>query len=125
MSWCPACGSEYREGFERCAECDVELVDRAPERPRIGPEWTSVGVFTTSEEAVLARGLLRGCGLVAEVFDREMHVAPYGMALLGEAELLVPPDQAERARAVLASASTIGRDSDEQEGAEVGEPPEA
>lgn len=24
--WCPNCGDEYREGFDRCAECDVGFV---------------------------------------------------------------------------------------------------
>jgi len=24
--FCPKCRSEYREGFSRCAECDVELI---------------------------------------------------------------------------------------------------
>src|SRR5256885_8002568 len=24
---CPQCGAEYRQGFTRCADCDVELVE--------------------------------------------------------------------------------------------------
>ena len=28
MPWCPKCGAEYRDGFTRCASCDVPLVDR-------------------------------------------------------------------------------------------------
>src|SRR5260221_11524796 len=27
---CPRCGSEYREGFTRCTDCDLELVPSAP-----------------------------------------------------------------------------------------------
>ena len=26
LLYCPSCGGEYREGFERCAACDVKLV---------------------------------------------------------------------------------------------------
>ena len=30
---CPACGSEYRDGFVRCADCDVDLVPNLPPAP--------------------------------------------------------------------------------------------
>jgi hypothetical protein len=29
--YCPKCKAEYREGFTRCADCEVELVDALPE----------------------------------------------------------------------------------------------
>jgi hypothetical protein len=28
--FCPNCGAEYRPGFTRCSDCDVELVEAAP-----------------------------------------------------------------------------------------------
>ncbi len=28
--FCPACGSEYREGFTHCIDCDVDLVKELP-----------------------------------------------------------------------------------------------
>lgn len=28
--YCPQCGAEYRQGFSRCFDCDVELVDEPP-----------------------------------------------------------------------------------------------
>ena len=30
---CPQCNAEYREGFTRCADCDVELVAPPPPPP--------------------------------------------------------------------------------------------
>jgi len=30
--WCPQCRAEYREGFTRCADCDLELTDERPTR---------------------------------------------------------------------------------------------
>jgi hypothetical protein len=33
MPFCPTCRAEYRPGIERCADCDVPLVDELPEEP--------------------------------------------------------------------------------------------
>lgn len=36
MPWCPVCKSEYRDGFYKCADCGVELIDSLPnEEPEI------------------------------------------------------------------------------------------
>lgn len=32
--WCPKCGAEYREGFYRCADCDVDLVYEPPKKEK-------------------------------------------------------------------------------------------
>ena len=29
--FCPLCKAEYREGFTKCADCDVELIENLPE----------------------------------------------------------------------------------------------
>jgi uncharacterized RDD family membrane protein YckC len=31
--WCPTCGDEYRTGFTRCHDCNVDLVDEPPPPP--------------------------------------------------------------------------------------------
>lgn len=28
--YCPKCGREYRDGFYRCADCNVDLVEEKP-----------------------------------------------------------------------------------------------
>ena len=35
MSFCPECKSEYRPGFNRCSDCDVDLVEQLPEETEI------------------------------------------------------------------------------------------
>lgn len=110
MPYCPSCGVEYREGFERCSDCDVELVAALPdEGPAVvDAEWVGVAVFTTDEAAGLAVGFLHGEGLQAELLDKMMHVQPYGMGLLGEVVLMVPQADASRARELLAEADLGG-----------------
>jgi len=108
MPFCPSCGAEYRGGFTRCSECGVELVADPPVTPRIGPKWVVVAAFTTPEEARFARDYLVGEDVAAEVLDLEMHVQPFGMGLLGEVQLLTPPEVAYRASRLL-SAHRLGR----------------
>jgi len=102
MPWCPKCGAQYREGFTRCSECGVELTADPPSAAPVGPEWVTVATFASDEEAALARGFLIGRGLQAEILDQQMHIQPYGTVIMGEISLMVPPEEEERARALLA-----------------------
>jgi hypothetical protein len=36
--FCPQCQAEYRQGFMRCADCDVNLVDELPKTALVAPE---------------------------------------------------------------------------------------
>lgn len=51
--FCPECRSEFREGFTRCAECDVELVPSLPS-PDGDPDAALVRVLETSDPALIA-----------------------------------------------------------------------
>jgi len=113
VPWCPECGAEYREGFTECSECRVALTNeppasaRPPEPP--GPPWVEVASYTTVEEATLAQGLLNEQAIPAEVVDRHVVLSPFPQVDEAEVLLLVPPELAERADAVLAEAES-GRD---------------
>ena len=37
--FCPECKAEYRYGFSRCADCDVDLVPELPPEPEETPEY--------------------------------------------------------------------------------------
>lgn len=52
MGYCPACGAEYLEGVEECADCGLPLVDEPPELEegpsfldRVTAAWVLRGVF--------------------------------------------------------------------------------
>lgn len=49
--YCPQCRAEYREGFDRCAECDVKLVAELPPEDHTPVEH--VVVFETTEPDVI------------------------------------------------------------------------
>jgi hypothetical protein len=64
---CPTCGSEYREGFVRCADCDVDLVAALPSAPS-GDERSQiqlVEVFETGDptEMSVLESLLQDAGI--------------------------------------------------------------
>ena len=76
---CPNCASEYREGFTRCAECDVDLVDA------IAVERTNVAPLTLESSGEL----------VAELVDRlEKAGVPYAIEA-GTALTLLDDPEAE------------------------------
>ena len=125
MPWCPECGAEYREGFTRCSECDVELAVSPPpslQTPREpGPPWVEVASYTSVEEARLAQGLLEEQGIEAEVVDRHVVLNPFPQVDEAEVLLLVGPENAERADILLADADagedTLPEDVDAEPGA--------
>lgn len=127
MPFCPECGAEYREGFDRCSECDVPLVNEPPstsesEGPVPDEEWVPVAAFTTVEEAELACGLLHAEGIRAEIVDKDMHVQPFGRGILDEVGLLVPRADLARAEAALDQADA-GQDELSEDEPETAETP--
>lgn len=57
--YCPDCGSEYREGFVQCGDCEVPLVDGPPQEPE-HPDLRFVTILETGDpgEIALAESIL-------------------------------------------------------------------
>jgi|SRR5882724_11325627 len=116
--FCPECQSEFREGFTRCSDCDVDLVSEpgapAPAEQHLG------NLMPLAEE--------QSPELVAEVLDRlEKAEVPYvieagtALAMLGNDEIVLEKPDPWEARvwvpeAFREQATSILSDVDEQYG---------
>lgn len=113
---CPNCRSEFREGFTRCPDCDVELVARLPAdaRPGKGEDW--VEVIDTADVSLLPilRSALDGAGIPFVVEGDEglglwplsLHETAFGVKHGLAARIFVPADRAAEAHELLASGAT-------------------
>ena len=115
MMFCPKFGAEYREGFHRCADCDVELVDSLPEPPSEGAASDEgvpvdlVEVARTQDSSLLLvfKSLLDGADIPYTVLgERRMTMEPVGGAFgrpltSWGAVIFVPAERAEEAKELL------------------------
>jgi Putative prokaryotic signal transducing protein len=62
--FCPKCGDEYRPGFTRCADCDVDLVEKRAEIEQ-PPPFEMVTVLETGDQSLVAvaKSVLEGAGI--------------------------------------------------------------
>ena len=104
--FCPQCGSEYREGFTRCADCDVDLVWELPRDPRAAVDL--VKVFETANPALvpIVQSLLDDATIECVVRNKYGHDMSRGAnPLLGPVQFWVREDEAAAARALLSDLS--------------------
>lgn len=114
--FCPRCGSEYREGFTVCKDCDVALVagsSAAPDSP--GPERPDVElvlVYETADAALIpvVKSLLDDAEIQYMVKGESVQDFfglgrfPAGRSyVVGPVGFFVREDEAEAARALLAA----------------------
>ena len=70
MPFCPSCKRDYRPGFARCSDCDMELVESLSEENgekfnRGKLELVSLGSFSVPNEARMFQELLESNGIVS------------------------------------------------------------
>ena len=126
--FCPQCKAEYRVGFIRCSDCDVELVGQLPadapapvadvprgfEQYRFEAELQLVVVRTYESVLVadLARTTLEAAGIESVVRTDGFSRYYIGLALPQAVKLLVRAEDAEDADKILDSDATAGNDAD-------------
>lgn len=98
--FCPKCRSEYREGFYRCPDCSLDLVERLAAEP--APEFIAY-------EEVLATYNTADIAFLKSVLDSEdiiyhFHGENFSRIdpMIQPARLMVKKDEVEKARELLA-----------------------
>ncbi len=97
--FCPKCGTEYREGFYVCSDCNSELVNELP--PEEEPEYTEyveiMGTFNPADVALIKS--LLDADNITYYFNAEhfMNVEPLAQPV----RLMVKTDEAEKAKEIL------------------------
>ncbi len=125
--FCPQCKAEYRVGFVRCSDCDVELVDHLPVEKRSPahevsqrftpdvvypePELVVIRTYQSGLDADLAKSVLEAAGIDAIVRGDDAARRHYlGLAFIQSIELLVRSEDAEDAEKILDMDVTEGDD---------------
>ena len=108
--FCPQCRAEYREGVERCPECDLPLVASLEEPEPGEPEAKLVKVFQTGEAAMIpvVESVLDSAGIeflakgeeVQDLFGFGRLGTNYSF-VAGPVEFLVREEDAATARELL------------------------
>ena len=107
--FCPKCRDEYRAGFTRCADCDVDLVEELPEVEE-APPLEMVTVLETGDQSLIAvaKSVLEGAGIPSIARnERLQNIFGWGTigtgynAAIGPIRLQVLKEDAETAKELL------------------------
>jgi hypothetical protein len=106
---CPNCGTEYREGFTHCTDCDVDLIEPPPP-PEPPPQIDLVQVFESGNPALIPviESLFEDAGIEymtkSEPIQHLFGWGTFGSNLnyvIGPVQFLVRAEDAEQARALI------------------------
>ena len=107
--FCPRCTAEYRQGFTRCGDCDIELVDHLPPDAVDSEEAEdSVYVVVATVQSSLEEGqicsFLEANGIPAQVRGEALRKVGINVNAIGSAQILVPRELAGTALDLLTKA---------------------
>ena len=103
--FCPQCRSEYRSGFTRCNDCDVDLVWELPREEHAEPDLVKVFETGNPSLAPVVESLLRGAEIECVIRNPRKFDRSGANPVLGPMEFFVRDDEADAARELLADLS--------------------
>jgi hypothetical protein len=124
MLCCPTCQVEYREGFDRCADCGDPLVAAPLPAAELVDDWELLGELDSEPEALLVKGRLEAEGIACAIESLVFRAEPIPVARFSRLRLHVRADDLDRARAVLAACVAEDTTREADDGAESETPPE-
>lgn len=111
--FCPQCSVEYRPGFTRCTDCDVDLVDALPQEPEPDGQANSIIWIGDSQETCVALCLrLKDEGIRYQVTEG-MKSRNARMTVTWKYALAVPAEDERRAKELLELPETVVEESSE------------
>ena len=106
MRWsmyCPSCRAEFREGFLRCEDCDVNLVEGLPKETE-KPGYIHLATVFTEGDIALIKSSLDHTGIDYYFHGEQAHrLTPLPLG----ARLMVREDFREEAEAILRAAGQL------------------
>jgi hypothetical protein len=111
--FCPECKAEYRRGFTRCADCDVDLVDTLPrESERVGQANRIIWMGDNQETCVAHCLQLKDAGIRYQV-TQGMKSRSARMNVTWKYELAVPVEDEKKAKQLLELPETVVEETSE------------
>ncbi|MCE5313845.1 MAG: DUF2007 domain-containing protein [Armatimonadota bacterium] len=105
MPFCPKCKYEYRTGFSKCPDCDVELVDELPEAAKPLDEsldLVCIGTYPFDPPAQAARVTLESQGIPTVLQNSVMSQTDIILVFAdGGVRLMVRSEDVQRAKSIL------------------------
>ena len=100
--FCPNCRQEYREGFTKCHDCSVDLVDELPveeeETGAIKGRAVEVARFINATDAEMFKGYLLLHNINCVIFDGMLSgLDPLRAVAIGGAKVFVSEDDHDKA----------------------------